>query len=67
MLTSANIIALSKVTSETVVAAEFHPTEDGCIVTCGKGHVNFWQIDPSYSSVSRRTGVLELIRADYWS
>ena len=66
MLTSANL-ALSKVTSETVVSAEFHPTEDGCIVTCGKGHVNFWQIDPSYSSVSRRTGVLELIRADYWS
>ena len=57
----------SSCTSDTVVAAEFHPTEDGCIVTCGKGHVNFWQIDPSYSSVSRRTGVLELIRADYWS
>lgn len=49
----------SKCTSETVVAAEFHPMEDGVIVTCGKGHVNFWQIDPSYSSMSRKTGVLD--------
>ena len=49
----------SKVSSDTVVSAEFHPTEDGCIVTCGKGHVNFWQIDPSYSAMSRKTGVLD--------
>ena len=49
----------SSCSSDTVVAAEFHPTEDGCIVTCGKGHVNFWQIDPSYTSVSRKTGVLD--------
>ena len=49
----------SKCTSETVVAAEFHPMEDGVIVTCGKGHVNFWQIDPSYSSMSRKTGDLD--------
>ena len=44
----------SKCSSDTVVSAEFHPTEDGCIVTCGKGHVNFWQIDPSYSAMSRK-------------
>ena len=49
----------SKCTSEMVVSAEFHPMEDGCIVSCGKGHVNFWQIDPSYSSISRKTGVLD--------
>merc|ERR1719342_1258702 len=49
----------SKVSSDTVVSAEFHPVEDGLIITCGKGHVNFWQIDPSYSSLSRKTGVLD--------
>ena len=85
----------SKCSSETVVSAEFHPVEDGVIITCGKvgmgsmsifsdlighffpilcshwsisrhlahlclkGHVNFWQIDPSYSSLSRKTGVLD--------
>ena len=49
----------SKCSSETVVSAEFHPVEDGCVVTCGKGHVNFWQIDPSYTSISRKTGVLD--------
>jgi len=49
----------SKCTSETVVAVEFHPMEDGSIITCGKGHVNFWQIEPSYSAMSRKTGVLD--------
>ena len=49
----------SSCSSDTVLAAEFHPTEDGCIVSCGKGHVNFWQIEPSYRSVSRKTGVLD--------
>ena len=64
----------SKCTSETVVSVEWHPVEDGAIVSCGRsvptlsisifilclrGHVNFWQIDPSYSSISRKTGVLD--------
>jgi len=49
----------SKCSSETVVAVEFHPMEDGSIITCGKGHVNFWQIEPSYTAMSRKTGVLD--------
>ena len=47
----------SQCSSETVLAAQFHPQQDGCIVTAGKGHVNFWQIDPSYNAVSRKTGL----------
>ena len=31
---------------ETVVAAEFHPLDPGLILTCGKGHVNFWHFTP---------------------
>ena len=29
---------------ETVISAEFHPMDPGLIVTCGKGHVNFWHL-----------------------
>ena len=34
----------TKCSSETVVAAEFHPLEGHTIVTVGKGFVNFWQV-----------------------
>ena len=34
---------------ETVISAEFHPMDPGLIVTCGKGHVNFWHLGLVFS------------------
>ena len=45
--------------SDTVVAVEFHPLDDGAIVTCGRGHVTFWQLEVAQAVLNRRTGVLE--------
>ena len=43
---------------ETVIAAEFHPLDSGVIVTCGKGHVNFWHLENN-GNLSRKTGVFD--------
>ena len=42
------------------MAAEFHPLEAGVIVSCGKGHVNFWQLDSTSLTLSRKTGEIPL-------
>ena len=42
------------------MAAEFHPLEAGVIVSCGKGHVNFWQLDSTSLTLSRKTGEILL-------
>ncbi|XP_071743387.1 echinoderm microtubule-associated protein-like 2 isoform X11 [Lepeophtheirus salmonis] len=52
-------ITETKCSNETVVAAEFHPLEGGSIVTCGKGHVNFWQLDSTGFTLSRKTGLFD--------
>lgn len=41
---------------DTVVAAEWHPVERGCIVTCGKGHISFWSMDGA-GALYKRMGV----------
>ena len=45
--------------TDIVVAVEFHPLEDGVVVTCGKGHVTFWQMEPGSAGLARKTGLLE--------
>ncbi|KAK9717603.1 HELP motif [Popillia japonica] len=35
----------TKCSTETIVAAEFHPQQENFIVTCGKSHVGFWQFE----------------------
>ena len=45
--------------TDTVVAVEFHPLEDGVVITCGKGHVTFWQLEPGSGGLARKTGLLE--------
>jgi len=52
-------ITETKCATETVVAAEFHPLEAGVIVSCGKGHVNFWQLDSTSLTLSRKTGLFD--------
>ena len=41
------------------MAAEFHPLDPELIVTCGKGHVNFWTLDNTNWSVTRKTGCFD--------
>ena len=50
----------TKCATETVVAAEFHPLEAGVIVSVGKGHVNFWTLDNTTLTLSRKTGLFDL-------
>jgi len=53
-------ITETKCSTETVVAAEFHPLEAGCIVSIGKGHVNFWQLDRTLFTLCRKTGLFDI-------
>ncbi|XP_061619079.1 echinoderm microtubule-associated protein-like 3 isoform X2 [Phyllopteryx taeniolatus] len=34
-----------KTTTETVLAVDFHPSDNGNIITCGKSHVYFWTLN----------------------
>ena len=52
-------ITETKCSTETVVAAEFHPLEGRTIVVVGKGFVNFWQLDPTTLTLSRKTGIFD--------
>jgi microtubule-associated protein-like 1/2 len=47
---------------ETVIAAEFHPLDPGLIVTCGKGHVNFWHLEQQQQQQQQTNGGGGLIR-----
>ena len=42
-----------------MVAAEFHPLEGRTIVTVGKGFVNFWALDQTSLTLSRKTGIFD--------
>ncbi|KAL1138870.1 hypothetical protein AAG570_008932 [Ranatra chinensis] len=46
----------TKCSVDTVVSAEFHPLDRGCIVTCGKGHISFWTLDNG-GALYKRMGV----------
>ena len=52
-------ITETKCSTETVVAAEFHPLDGTTIVTVGKGFVNFWMLDPTTLTLSRKTGIFD--------
>ena len=43
---------------DTVIAAEFHPLDRSCIVTCGKAHISFWTLDTG-GTLYKRMGVFE--------
>ena len=42
-----------------MVSAEFHPLEPRTIVAVGKGFVNFWQLDQTSLTLSRKTGIFD--------
>ncbi|XP_028323615.1 echinoderm microtubule-associated protein-like 4 isoform X2 [Gouania willdenowi] len=50
-----NKVAEIKTTNELVLAVDFHPTDPGTIVTCGKSHIFFWTW--SGSSLIRKQGI----------
>ena len=41
-----------------MISAEFHPLDPGLIVSCGKGHVNFWNLTEN-GTLARKTGVFD--------
>lgn len=40
------------------MAAEFHPLDRNCIVTCGKSHIAFWNLDAG-GTLYKRMGIFE--------
>ena len=53
----------TKCATETVVAAEFHPLETGTIVSVGKGHVNFWQLDSTALAIPRAEAAIREVQS----
>lgn len=51
-------ITETKCSVDTVVAAEFHPLERNQIVTCGKSHIAFWNLDQA-GMLYKRMGIFE--------
>ncbi|XP_034239530.1 echinoderm microtubule-associated protein-like 2 isoform X6 [Thrips palmi] len=51
-------ITETKCSVDTVIAAEFHPLERNCIVTCGKSHISFWTLDAG-GTLYKRMGIFE--------
>ena len=52
-------MASTKCYGDLVFSAEFHPTEKNLIVTCGKQHIIFWQLDPNAQHLAKRNGLFE--------
>ncbi|XP_064408711.1 echinoderm microtubule-associated protein-like 2 [Latimeria chalumnae] len=46
-----------KCSSESVLAAAFHPTDPNLIITCGKSHILFWTIEEN--TLSKKQGLFE--------
>lgn len=48
----------SQASVDTIVAAEFHPLDNNCIVTCGKSHIAFWTLDGG-GTLYKKMGIFE--------
>ncbi|KAK4886318.1 hypothetical protein RN001_002589 [Aquatica leii] len=51
-------ITETKCSVDTIVAAEFHPLDKNCLVTCGKSHIGFWTLDAG-GTLYKRMGIFE--------
>ncbi|ELW71121.1 Echinoderm microtubule-associated protein-like 2 [Tupaia chinensis] len=47
----------SKCSNEAVLGATFHPTDPTLLITCGKSHIYFWNLEGG--SLSKRQGLFE--------
>lgn len=50
-------LAETKASTDTVVDVQWHPMDDGVLVTCGKQHVCFWLVESCGGGIQRRQGV----------
>lgn len=53
----AHKVTETKSSTETVLAAEFHPSERNTIVTCGKGHISFWTLEGG--ALTKKMGIFD--------
>lgn len=51
-------ISEAKSTCDPVLAAEFHPIEKNLLITIGKGHIHFWDIEGG--SLAKKIGSFEV-------
>ncbi|XP_049595384.1 echinoderm microtubule-associated protein-like 1 isoform X9 [Syngnathus scovelli] len=50
-------LAEVKTSNDTVFAADFHPTDSNILVTCGKSHLHFWNLEKGM--LVRKQGLFE--------
>lgn len=53
----AHKVTETKSSTETVLSAEFHPSERNTIVTCGKGHISFWSLEGG--ALTKKMGIFD--------
>lgn len=52
------ILWLIQTSADPVLACEFHPGDKNIIVTCGKGHISFWNFENNL--LSKKQGIYEV-------
>lgn len=58
-------ISEAKSTCDAVLAAEFHPIEKNILITIGKGHIHFWDIEGG--SLAKKIGSFEVCNFNFFS
>lgn len=51
--------------TEPVLAVEFHPSDKGSIVSCGKGQLTFWTLEGG--TLSKKQGIYDVRHSFCWS
>ncbi|GAB1609644.1 echinoderm microtubule-associated protein-like 2 isoform X3 [Argonauta hians] len=53
----AHKVTETKSSTETVLSAEFHPSEKNTVVTCGKSHISFWTLESG--ALTKKMGIFD--------
>lgn len=51
-------ICFAQCSNESVFAIDFHPTDSNAVVTCGKSHLYFWNLEKG--TLVRKQGLFEV-------
>lgn len=54
------MVSFLQCSNDSVLGAAFHPMDANLIVTCGKSHINFWNMEGS--TLSKKQGLFEVRR-----
>lgn len=54
-----NKVSETKSTCDPVFYVEFHPMERFCVITYGKGHIHFWDIEGG--TLAKKIGLFEVL------